>query len=46
LVYVEGRLKTRVIEKDNGEKIYKTEVVVGNIIFLNKRGEFADGPSE
>ncbi|MDQ7023631.1 MAG: hypothetical protein Q9M97_09140 [Candidatus Gracilibacteria bacterium] len=23
-------------------KIYKTEVVVGNIIFLNKRGEFAD----
>ena len=37
LVYIEGRLKTRIIEKDNGEKIYKTEVVVGNIIFLNKR---------
>ena len=45
LVYVEGRLKTRVIEKDNGEKIYKTEVVVSNIIFLNKRGEFTDGPT-
>ncbi len=45
LVYIEGRLKTRVIEKDNGEKIYKTEVVVGNIIFLNKRGEFNDGPT-
>ena len=45
LVYVEGRLKTRVIEKDNGEKIYKTEVVVANIIFLNKRGEFNDGPT-
>ena len=45
LVYVEGRLKTRVIEKDNSEKIYKTEVVVSNIIFLNKRGEFADWAS-
>ena len=45
LVYAEGRLKTRVIEKDNGEKIYKTEVVVANIIFLNKRGEFNDGPA-
>ncbi len=40
LVYAEGRLKTRVIEKDNWEKIYKTEVVVWNIIFLNKRGDF------
>jgi single-strand DNA-binding protein len=37
LVYVEGRLKTRIIEKDDGSKIYKTEVVVSNIIFLNKR---------
>jgi len=46
LVYVEGRLKTRVIEKDNWEKIYKTEVVVSNIIFLNKRGEFADSAME
>jgi len=42
LVYAEGRLKTRVIEKDNWEKIYKTEVVVWNIIFLNKRGDFDD----
>ena len=42
LVYIEGRLKTRIIEKDNGEKIYKTEVVVGNIIFLNKRWEFTE----
>ncbi len=42
LVYIEGRLKTRVIEKDGGEKLYKTEVVVGNIIFLNKRGEVDD----
>ncbi|MCH2188564.1 single-stranded DNA-binding protein [Candidatus Gracilibacteria bacterium] len=40
LVYLEGRLKTRVIEKEGGERIYKTEVVTGNIIFLNKRSDF------
>ena len=43
LVYIEGRLKTRVIDKEDGEKLYKTEVVVGNIIFLNKRGEETSG---
>jgi single-strand DNA-binding protein len=42
LIYIEGRLKTRIIEKDGGEKIYKTEVVVGNIIFLNKKEDFED----
>ena len=42
LVYVEGHLKTRTIDKDNGEKMFKTEVVVTNLIFLNKRGEFED----
>lgn len=42
LIYIEGRLKTRVIEKDGGEKIYKTEVVVGNIIFLNKKEDFEE----
>ena len=46
LVYVEGRLKTRVIEKDSGDKLYKTEVVVSNIIFLNKRGEFDEAKTE
>ncbi|MBS9775364.1 single-stranded DNA-binding protein [Candidatus Gracilibacteria bacterium] len=40
LVYLEGRLKTRVIEKDNDERIYKTEIVVGNLIFLNKKSDF------
>ncbi len=39
LIYVEGRLKTRPIEKEDGEKIYKTEVVANNIIFLNKRSD-------
>lgn len=40
LVYVEGRLKTRVIEKEDGTKLYKTEVVVSHLIFLNKRSDF------
>jgi len=40
LVYAEGRLKTRVIEKEDWTKVYKTEVVVSNIIFLNKRSDF------
>lgn len=42
LIYIEGRLKTRVIEKESGEKVYKTEVVAGNIIFLNKKGDFEE----
>ncbi|NUJ98223.1 single-stranded DNA-binding protein [Candidatus Gracilibacteria bacterium] len=45
LIYVEGRLRTRVIEKDENNKIYKTEVVVSNLIFLNKRSDF-DGEVE
>lgn len=42
LVYAEWRLKTRVIEKEDGDKLYKTEVVVSNLIFLNKRSDFDD----
>ena len=42
LVYAEGRLKTRVIEKDDWTKMYKTEVVVSNIIFLNKKSDFEE----
>ena len=42
LVYAEGRLKTRVIEKDNGEKIHKTEIVISNLIFLNKKSDFEE----
>lgn len=40
LVYAEGRLRTRVIEKEDGTKIYKTEVVVSHLIFLNKKSDF------
>lgn len=40
LVYAEGRLKTRIIEKEDGNKNYKTEVVISNLIFLNKKSDF------
>lgn len=40
LVYAEGRLKTRVLDKEDWTKSYKTEVVVSNIIFLNKKSDF------
>ncbi len=40
LVYIEGRLKTRVIDKEDGTKLHKTEVVVSQLIFLNKREDF------
>ena len=40
LVYIEGRLKTRTIEKEDATKTYKTEVVISNLIFLNKKSDF------
>lgn len=40
LVYAEGRLRTRAIEKEDGSKTYKTEVVILNLIFLNKKSDF------
>jgi len=46
LVYAEGRLKTRIIEKEDGTKIYKTEIVVSNLIFLNKKSDFDDTSSD
>lgn len=42
LVYVEGHLKTRTIERDDGLKLYKTEVVVTNLIFLSKREDLPE----
>ncbi len=45
LVYAEGRLKTRKIEREEGDTLYKTEIVVSNIIFLNKRSDFDDADS-
>lgn len=40
LVYAEWRLKTRIIDKEDWTKIYKTEVVISNLIFLNKKSDF------
>lgn len=40
LVYIEGRLKTRIIDKEDWTKTYKTEVVISNLIFLNKKSDF------
>lgn len=40
LVYIEWRLRTRLIEKEDWTKSYKTEVVVSSLIFLNKKSDF------
>lgn len=45
LVYVEGRLKTRTKENEDGSRLYRTEIVVMNLIFLSKR-EDAPGYDE
>ncbi len=46
LVYIEWRLKTRVIDKEDGTKLHKTEVVVGQLIFLSKREDFAESSTD
>lgn len=40
LIYAEGRLKTRIIEKEDGTRLYKTEIVISHLIFLNKKSDF------
>jgi len=40
LIYIEGRLKTRTIVKEDSTKLFKTEVVISNLIFLNKKSDF------
>lgn len=40
LVYIEGRLKTRIFDKEDGTKLHKTEVVISQLIFLSKREDF------
>ena len=46
LVYIEWRLRTRVVEKENWEKNYKTEIVVTNLIFLNKKSDFTESSED
>lgn len=43
LVYIEGRLKTRTFDKEDGTKLHKTEVVISQLIFLSKREDFEGG---
>ena len=45
LVYVEGRLQTRMWEKDD-TKHYKTEIVANRVIFLDKKGSKVDAPKD
>jgi len=45
-VYVEGRLKTRVTEKEDESRSFKTEIVVSNLIFLNKKSDFDEIDSQ
>lgn len=45
LVYLEGYLKTRSWEDDNGEKRFRTEIVLHDMIMLEKRAK-ADAVSE
>lgn len=37
LVYIEGELRTRVKERDNGEKYYKTEIKLNDMLLLNAK---------
>jgi len=37
LVYVEGYLKTRVFDNDDGTRSYRTEIVIYDMIMLDKR---------
>lgn len=48
LIYVEGYLKTRSWEGENGEKRFRTEIVLQDMIMLEKRpkDDFAENTSE
>ena len=44
LVYVEGRLKTRVWDDENGKKHYSTEVIGDNLVMLDGKPEEHNDP--
>ena len=44
--YVEGRLRTRTWEGQDGGKHYRTEVVANRVIFLDRTGGVAPLPDE
>lgn len=41
-VYVEGRLETRSWESEDGQRHFRTEIVAGEVIILDRRGSAAD----
>jgi len=42
LVYIEGYLKTRSWDNEDGTKRFKTEIVVNDMIMLDKKSDFED----
>ena len=44
-VYVEGRLQTRDWEAEDGTKRYRTEIVIDNMIMLDRKGDSVSGGS-
>ncbi len=42
-IYVEGRLRTRNWDDDQGVRHYRTEVIANNIEFLDRRGDSGGG---
>ncbi len=42
-LYVEGRLRTRNWDDDQGVRHYRTEVIANNVEFLDRRGEGGGG---
>ncbi len=42
LVYLEGYLKTRSWETENGDKRFRTEIVLHDMIMLDKKGSGSD----
>lgn len=43
LVYLEGYLKTRSWEDESGEKRFRTEIVLEDMVMLEKKGEGSEG---
>jgi single-strand DNA-binding protein len=43
-VYIEGRLKTRSWEGQDGHKRYKTEIIVSDLNILTRRKDNGEGP--
>ncbi len=42
-LYLEGRLRTRNWDDDQGVRHYRTEVIANNVEFLDRRGESGSG---